>query len=86
MTCIDEADKVVHSVEKEWHYPIFTKYGFNPLIREATGLVRSYDYVNASGHKITWTTGYSSDRWRDVTSDKWGYWSDLEAHLQGLAK
>lgn len=43
---INEADKIVHKVEEEWHYPIFTNYGYEPIEKEGIGFVRHYNYVH----------------------------------------
>ena len=82
----EEADKVVHPVEKQWHYPMLTKYGFEPEQREATGLVRKYTYTHPAGHRIVCSTGVSSDHWEDMNAKPWqgGYWRDLEPYLQKL--
>ena len=81
----NDADKIVHKVEKEWHYPIFTKYGYEPIEKEGIGFVRSYNYVHKErGNKIKWTTGYNSDYWEG--SGGYGYWTDLEPHLEKLNK
>jgi hypothetical protein len=80
---INAADKIVHKVEKEWHYPIFTKYGYEPVEKEGVGFVRSYNYVHKErGNKIKWTTGVNADYWEG--SGGWGYWADLEPYLKKL--
>lgn len=82
----ERADKKVHPVESQWHYPILTKYGFQPLTKEAVGFVRSYEYDDTSGHKIKCTTGVNSDYWEDPKTKKSGYWSDLEPYLKTLTE
>jgi len=85
----EEANKKVHPVEDQWHYPILTKYGYEPVTKEAVGFVRSYDYTHpATRHTIRCCTGYSSDYWRTVPflpESKQGYWSDLEPYLKELS-
>jgi hypothetical protein len=85
-TSIREADKKVHPVDTQWHFPIMARYGFQPLTLEAVGLVRSYDYISGDGLglKIRVSTGFSSDYWRDETNNAGGYWSALEPHLRKL--
>lgn len=78
-TPLDVADRKVHKVEEQWHYPILTRYGFNPVTKEDVGLVRSYKYEHPSGRQITVHTGMSSD-WNE--GEKFGYWSDLEPYLK----
>lgn len=81
LTSFNAADKVVHPVEKEWHYPIFTKYGYEAITKEGIGFVRSFIYVHPiSGNKVTYTTGYNSDYWN--AKNAFGYWADLEPYLQ----
>ena len=80
----EEANKKIHKVEDQWHFPILTKFGFKPIQLEAVGFVRSYRYEHPNGRVIVCTTGVNSDRWEEmITQDKlrWGYWSELEKHL-----
>lgn len=85
---MNAADKVVHKVEGEWHYPIMTKYGYEPITKEGTGFVRAYKYVHPqTKHEMTAHTGVSADYWRDpVNSSTTGknYWADLEPHLKAI--
>jgi hypothetical protein len=84
----EEADKAVHQVENEWHYPILTKYGFMPISDTGMGFVRHCDYAREDGEVIRATTGHTADYW-DVlngtpnTQEK-RYWADLEPHLKTL--
>ncbi len=82
----EQADKKVHPVESQWHYPILTKYGFQPLTKEGVGFVRSYDYEHQSGKKIRCVTGSSADYWRVLPpgDEMEGYWSGLEPYLKSL--
>jgi len=81
----NKADKRVHKVEEEWHYPIFIKYGYEPIEKEGIGFVRSYDYVHKErGNKIQWTTGCNRDYWKG--SGGYGLWADLEPYLEKLDK
>ena len=41
---LNEADKVVHPVEKQWHYKYMTKYGYVADTKEGIGFSRSYNY------------------------------------------
>lgn len=80
----NEADKVVHTVETQWHYPIMTKAGFEPVTKTGIGFSRSYTYVHPLGYKIRVTTGISADYFNDETTKigKFGYWGELEPHLK----
>jgi len=81
---INEVDKIMHPVEKQWHYPILTKYGFTSDTESQQGLVRGYIYTHPDGHTIHVITGYHSDYWSGAGGG--GYWSSLELHLQKLTK
>jgi hypothetical protein len=83
MASFNEADKVVHNVEGQWHYPILTRYGYEAVTKEAPGFVRSYDYVHPSGRTVRCTTGASADYW-SAPGNKGGYWSDLEPYLKSV--
>lgn len=77
----EEANKAVHPVETQWHYPILTKHGFVPETKEAVGFVRAYIYKHEDGRVIKCSTGVSSDYWTDMATAKFGYWSDLEKYI-----
>ncbi len=83
-----EANKVVHQVEKEWHYPILTKYGFTPRTKTGIGFVRAYVYDRPDGEVIRMTTGASADYWEVLKGtpsvQEKIYWSNLEPHLKTL--
>lgn len=82
---LNEADKVVHTVENESHYRFFAKFGFIPLTREAKGLVRSYEYKHPNiPNIIKYTIGAHADYWTDQLTQKGGYWPSLEMHLEEL--
>ncbi len=82
MSAFDEANKVVHSVTTQWHYPILINAGFVAETKEAVGFVRSYVYRHADGRVVTCTTGYSADYWR--AADKcMGYHSTLKNYCDG---
>lgn len=81
MTTFDEANKAVHPVEKQWHYPIMTKHGFVAETTEAVGFVRAYTYKHPDGRVIQCNTGCSSDYWTDMGTKATGYWNSLEAHV-----
>ena len=38
----DKANQKIHKVEDQWHYPLMTKYKFEPITKEAVGFVRKY--------------------------------------------
>jgi len=76
---LDEADKKVHAVKTQWHYPILTKYGFEPLDKEKQGLVRRYRYQKGNDI-ITCNTGVNADYWSGAGGG--GYWSELEPYLK----
>lgn len=79
---IETANKTVHPVEEQWHYPILTKYGFVPNTKEGVGFVRSYEYEHPNGRKVRCITGLSCDYWSD--QENTGFWSDLEKWLKSL--
>lgn len=74
-----EANKVIHPVETEWHYPTMMKYGFEAVTKSGTGLVRSY-YYRKDNHLVRVTTGFNSDHWSDNRGGQ-GLWGDLEHNL-----
>ena len=75
-----DGDKVVHPVEKQWHYPIMMKAGFAAQTLFAVGFVRSYHYLHPDGRRIRCTTGVNGDHWEGAGDS--GYWSTLEKHVQ----
>lgn len=81
---LNEVDRAVHPVTTQWHHPILTARGFVPETQEAVGFVRHYDYVHPAGHRIRCTTGSNSDYWTHVGMSRSGYWSALEAYVDGL--
>jgi hypothetical protein len=83
MSTFEEANKTVHRVEDEWHYPIVTAGGFVPETKEGVGFVRSYTYRHPSGVTVTCNTGYSSDYWRSSGGD-YGYWGSLESFVNKI--
>ena len=80
----EEANKVVHPVEDQWHYKILSKYGFVPREKTGVGFVRSYTYDHPKGHVIRCNTGASSDYWSQEGTNHYGYWSGLEPHIRTL--
>lgn len=80
----NKADKVVHNVEDEWHYPIMTKAGFKATTLTGIGFVRSYHYEHPSGYKMRVATGVNADYWNDMITNDIGYCGALEGHLQRL--
>lgn len=80
-----EANKRVHAVETQWHYPIMTKFGYEPDTKYVIGFVRSYEYRHSSGHRMTVSTGVNCDHWSDLETGAVGYWSSLEPHLKKQA-
>lgn len=81
---IQQADRRLHNVENEWHYPILTAAGFEAKTKTGVGFVRCYQYVHLTGHIITVTTGVSRDYWHDKTAKATGLWRELEPHLKRL--
>lgn len=79
MTSFKEANKVVHKVEDQWHYPIMTKAGYEALTKEGVGFVRRYEYKKGT-HTVKCITGASSDRWED-NKRNFGFWSSLKENL-----
>ena len=83
----NQADKVVHTVEKEWHYKYMAKYGYIADTKEAIGFVRSYEYHHPiTGNKVECCTGAHADYWRasNMDSKDDGYWASLEPYLKRL--
>jgi hypothetical protein len=84
MKTFEEANQVVHKVEDEWHYPILTKHGFEPVDKTGVGFVRQFLYKKG-GHTIKMNTGVHCDYWADLTVTGGGYWASLEPHLKTLS-
>jgi len=84
----NEANKTVHSVETQWHYPIMTKYGFVADTKEGIGFVRGYDYHHSiTGHKIRVCTGVNADYFTDRVHEVYpNYWANLEPHLKKITE
>ena len=81
----NEADKRIHPVETQWHYPIMTKYGFVPVTKTGIGFVRSYKYEHpTTKHVITCNTGYHADYWEDSYNKCCPLWKELEPYLERL--
>lgn len=80
----NEANKVVHPVETQWHYPILTKYGFNPVTKEGIGFVRGYEYKHSDGRIISANSDGNADYWnsKGFPKDATGFWADLEPFLK----
>lgn len=81
MTSFEEANKTVHPVEKQWHFPILTKHGFVAETKEGVGFVRSYVYKHADGREIVCTTGLNADYWTDKQNKRTGYYGTLEEYI-----
>lgn len=80
----NEANKKVHAVEDQWHYPILTKFGFVPREKTGVGFVRSYNYDHPSGNVIRCTTGASADYWSHEGVPGTGFWAGLEPYVEKL--
>jgi hypothetical protein len=88
MTSFEEANKTVHKVEDQWHYPYMMKGGFTAETKEAVGFVRGYTYKHPSGIVVRCCTGVNADYWEAAQDGKrldGGYWSDLEPFLKKLS-
>lgn len=88
----EDANKTIHPVESQWHYPIMTKHGYKAITKTGVGFVRSYMYVHpVSGKTFKLTTGSSADYWSEVLPEGstetagWGYWSKLEPYLEKVS-
>jgi hypothetical protein len=82
MMNFEEANKVVHPVESQWHYPILTAHGYIAQTAQGVGFVRSYRYIHPTTNRtILCVTGSSSDYWEDELTNDRGYWSALNPHL-----
>jgi len=79
-----KANERMHSVETEWHYPILTKAGFTSDTTPQQGFVRSFVYNHPAGHNIKMTTGVNADYWDNTKTGDFGYWADLQPHLNSL--
>ena len=85
MKTFAEAQEVVHPVEKEWHYPIFLKYGFVPNTLTGKGMVRSYTWTHPTlGLRMRWSIGVNADYFTDLDTDVGGYWTELEPYLEKI--
>ena len=88
MKSIAEANKTIHSVESQWHYDLMKKYGFVPIDKEQTGLVRSYLYEHSeTGYKIECKTGVNADYFLDLSGKIYtenNYYGQLEEHLKSI--
>jgi hypothetical protein len=76
----EEANKVIHPVETQWHYKMMIDVGFTPETKEQIGFVRRYKYTKGD-HVINVSTGVNSDYWVDETTGDRGYWSTLKSHI-----
>lgn len=81
----DKADKIIHKVQDQWHYPILVKYGFKPETESAIGFVRKYIYTNGN-HTIIASTGSNKDYWSNSKTYNSGYWFSLEPYLKSLKR
>lgn len=81
----DEANKVVHKVEGQWHYKRMVTHGFKPETKTAVGFVRRYIYKKGE-HTIACSTGARADHWRNEITGDSGYHYSLEKHLKTLEK
>lgn len=79
----EEANKVVHLVETQWHYKTMIEAGFTPETKEQVGFVRCYKYTKGD-HVVEVTTGASADYWRDKITGKGGYWGTLQEHVTNI--
>lgn len=90
MTLIDalnEANEIIHNVEKEYHYPLMIKYGYVPVNKTGLGLVRSFEWINNNtNHKIRYTIGVNADYWEHLNNGHYGYWRDLDSYLTKINK
>lgn len=78
MSSFQQANQIIHPVEKEFHYERLTKIGFVATTPTGKGFVRSYNYEHPNGSKVTATTGSSADYWSGELPDgskHGGYWS-----------
>ena len=78
-TKFNEANKAIHKVEDQWHYPIMMEKGYEALTKEGVGFVRSYLYKKGD-MEVKCTTGYSADHWSN-NEGGYGYWGSLKSSL-----
>ena len=87
---IEDANKIVHPVTSEWHYPILIKLGFKPLTNSDIGLVRRYQYNHPlfPSKRVVYSIGVNADYWQLIDEkngeEKFGYWSTLESSVLEL--
>lgn len=76
-----QANKKVHKVELQWHYPVMIKYGYVAQDKEKIGFVRSYKYIHPeTGDEVICATGCNADYWTSGRDQ--GYYQSLEEHLK----
>lgn len=90
----ETANKVMHPVEKEWHYPVLARYGYTSPTPPQEGFVRAYFYNHPKGRIIRVNTGVSCDYWEDLTPEamppsnyngrRLALWGELEPYLQKI--
>jgi len=84
----NEANKVEHKTEDQWHYPIMINHGWIPDTLKGIGFVRSYNYHHQNSNvKIIVTTGCNSDYWSAMDDRKEvasGLWSGLEYFVKNF--
>lgn len=92
MLTFEEANKTVHKVENEWHYPKLIKHGWTPEDKTGIGFVRSYKYKNPKfpDTVISGVVGVNSDYWSHRKENDWreingGLWNTLETYLDSLS-
>jgi hypothetical protein len=81
----EEANKVAHPVEAQWHYKVLTPLGWVAQTKEAVGFVRGYAYtLPGTDLQISCNTGASADYWTEKTTKSGGYWGTLEKFAQKI--
>jgi hypothetical protein len=79
----EEANKIVHPVETQWHYETMINSGFTPIDKEDIGFVRTYRYSKGD-RIISCTTGSGADYWKDEATGAGGFWGSLKEHVSKI--
>lgn len=83
ITNFTEAEKEVHRVEDEWHFPVLTLFNFQPIEKQTVGRIRVYHYKNETQNIIKAAFSYGAFYWKDKEKYAGGVdLRSLEEHLK----
>ena len=83
MKSFDEANKIVHPVETQWHYSIMTEFGYESQTPSGVGFARTYIYKHPiTKREFSLTTGCNGDYWADLSGKGYGYQRSLKEYLE----